>query len=258
MKQKIVLAGTITWRQRDDRVEYLLVKQTNHSDWGFPKGKQEEFETTEMCAERETFEETSLAVRVQEYVVNIEKLSASGKHSTLILYTAVLEDDTTVINKSKLLNSSEIVDVQWFNSCDIESGVVPLRDYQNVALMYAKNRIENFKLRERCSNKVGESEQQLIQDVYTAVDTLAGYAPQLDSWKRVKKELLKITLGRARKLFSTNKYTTDVLVTKFEELVISRWNTKTGNNIPLSNGSQPTREIALQDNSKFSKNKRRV
>ena len=255
--KKAVLAGTITWRQRGDLVEYLLVKQVNHNDWGFPKGKQEEFETTEMCAERETLEETSLPVRVQEYVVNIEKISTSGKHSTLILYTAVLEDDMALIDMSRV-NYSEITDVRWFDSREIESGIVPLRDYQNVALLYAKNRIENLKLRERCGTGVNEDEQQLIQDVYTAVDTLAGYAPQLDSWKRVKKELLKITLGRARKLFSTNKYTTDVLVTKFEELVISRWNSKTGNNIPLSDGSQPTKEIKPQDNDKFSKNRRRV
>ncbi len=52
--------GGVPWRRVDDRVELLLVHREHHDDWTFPKGKLDDGETLERCAEREVLEETGL------------------------------------------------------------------------------------------------------------------------------------------------------------------------------------------------------
>jgi 8-oxo-dGTP diphosphatase len=51
-------AGGVVWRQRDGRLEVLLVHRERYDDWSLPKGKLDGDETYEHAALRETEEET--------------------------------------------------------------------------------------------------------------------------------------------------------------------------------------------------------
>ena len=53
-------AGGVPWRERDGRVEVLVVHRPAYDDWTFPKGKCEPGETDEQTALREIEEETGL------------------------------------------------------------------------------------------------------------------------------------------------------------------------------------------------------
>jgi 8-oxo-dGTP pyrophosphatase MutT (NUDIX family) len=53
-------AGGVPWRERDGRVEVLVVHRPAYDDWTFPKGKREPGETEEQTALREVEEETGL------------------------------------------------------------------------------------------------------------------------------------------------------------------------------------------------------
>jgi 8-oxo-dGTP diphosphatase len=56
-------AGTVVWRRRDDgETAFLLVHRREYDDWSFPKGKNAPGEPDDVCALRETVEETGLAV----------------------------------------------------------------------------------------------------------------------------------------------------------------------------------------------------
>jgi len=53
-------AGFVVFRRRNDALEVLLIRSSEHSYWGFPKGIVDEGETDEEAARRELMEETGL------------------------------------------------------------------------------------------------------------------------------------------------------------------------------------------------------
>ena len=59
MKSEIS-AGIIVYKEKNGRVEYLLLKGKGHTNFNFPKGTKEKGESDEKTARRETKEETGL------------------------------------------------------------------------------------------------------------------------------------------------------------------------------------------------------
>jgi len=70
-------------RERDGRVEVLVIHRPKYGDWGFPKGKVEEDETEEDCALREVSEETWLRCELGRELGTIRYTDARGRDKTV-------------------------------------------------------------------------------------------------------------------------------------------------------------------------------
>jgi len=114
-KSRIPTYGAIIINTSLEKV--LLVKSVN-GNWGFPKGKSEEFEEPVECAAREVMEEAGLDIKS---LINENKFiqkTESNHKSTLYIVTGVNDS-------AKLMTASpyEITAIKWF---DLDS--IPLHD----------------------------------------------------------------------------------------------------------------------------------
>lgn len=72
-------AGGAVCRQREGHLEVLLVHRAHYDDWTLPKGKLEEGEDDETCAEREVEEETGLRVRRLDELPSVRWVDRFGR-----------------------------------------------------------------------------------------------------------------------------------------------------------------------------------
>lgn len=72
-------AGGVVCREVGDRLEVLLVHRAHYDDWSLPKGKVEEGEDDETCAEREVEEETGLRVRRLDELPSVRWIDRFGR-----------------------------------------------------------------------------------------------------------------------------------------------------------------------------------
>lgn len=71
--------------------------------------------------------------------------------------------------------------------------------------------------------------------IIDAVKFVHAYAPDIDDWKILKKELLKSLPPSYRKLFSTrDKKTKEMNFNDLEKSIVESWKTITGTNVYLS------------------------
>ena len=132
-----VSCGTIVYRERDGRTEYLILFQKGSKTWSFPKGHIEFYETQEETAIREVREETGLEVTL----IDGFKTSAFYrfppkrlKEKTVILFLARSDNEPSI-------NKKEIIDYRW---CDASEAL------ELLASSYAKPLAEAEKfIRER-------------------------------------------------------------------------------------------------------------
>ncbi|MCC9144849.1 MULTISPECIES: NUDIX hydrolase [unclassified Arthrobacter] len=59
---KVVAAGALCWRERDGKLQVLIIHRPRYDDWSWPKGKLDEGETTPECAVREVREEVGIRI----------------------------------------------------------------------------------------------------------------------------------------------------------------------------------------------------
>lgn len=72
-------AGGAVCREAGGRLEVLLVHRAHYDDWSIPKGKVEEGEDDETCAEREVEEETGLRVRRLDELPSVRWIDRFGR-----------------------------------------------------------------------------------------------------------------------------------------------------------------------------------
>lgn len=63
-KPAVVAAGALCWRERQGKLEILLIHRPKYDDWSWPKGKQDPGETVPETAVREVQEEVGLEVQL--------------------------------------------------------------------------------------------------------------------------------------------------------------------------------------------------
>lgn len=68
-----------------------------------------------------------------------------------------------------------------------------------------------------------------------AISFVYSYAPDIDEWKVLKRELLKFLPASQRKLFSTrDEKTKEMNFNELEKSIVERWKTITGVNVYLT------------------------
>jgi len=104
--------GGLPWRQRDGRIEVLLIKQFAHKDsWGIPKGHMHPGETQEECAIREVREEAGVQVVLGMKLPDVGCLTQNEDKTVVSwLCTVVGSDDPRHDDPD-----SEVADARWFD-----------------------------------------------------------------------------------------------------------------------------------------------
>jgi 8-oxo-dGTP diphosphatase len=80
--------GVISRRNRDGRLEVLLVHRGEQRDWSFPKGKREPGESDEECALREVEEETGLRCTLSAELPSVSYHDKRGR-AKIVRYWAM-------------------------------------------------------------------------------------------------------------------------------------------------------------------------
>ena len=93
--------GTIPYTIKGKEIYYLLIKTKNNGYCGFPKGHVENNESELETASRETFEETSIRVVInQEFRYEIAYKINNGINKTVVYYLASFQDQSPKRNSN--------------------------------------------------------------------------------------------------------------------------------------------------------------
>lgn len=104
--------GALTWRERFNKIEILLIKQSkNKNAWGLPKGHTNDGESLEDCARREVKEETGITIKLGSRLPDIIVMYPK-EVKTIVTYFAIQTDDA---NPDPNDPNSEVADALWFN-----------------------------------------------------------------------------------------------------------------------------------------------
>jgi 8-oxo-dGTP pyrophosphatase MutT (NUDIX family) len=76
-------AGGVPVREREDRLEVLVVHRPQYDDWTFPKGKCDPGESDEACAIREVEEETGLRCALEEELPSTSYLDSKRRQKVV-------------------------------------------------------------------------------------------------------------------------------------------------------------------------------
>jgi 8-oxo-dGTP pyrophosphatase MutT (NUDIX family) len=120
------------------RLEYLIRKSKNiwkDTEWGLPKGRKHQKETTINCAVREFLEETGIPKTDISVLVNIKPLEEiytsfnNVKYRHIYYFAKFLNEKTTLtFNKNNKNQVNEISAIEWFNN---KEALKNLRPYYN-------------------------------------------------------------------------------------------------------------------------------
>ncbi len=92
--------GTLPYTVKNGIIHYLLIKSKSNGNCGFPKGHIEAGESEIETAVRETWEETSIRVNVNDsfrYEISYEM--SNGNLKTVVYFPARFEDESPCRNK---------------------------------------------------------------------------------------------------------------------------------------------------------------
>lgn len=135
---KIVAAGALCWRIRDNELQVLLIHRPNYQDWSWPKGKLDNGETLPECAVREIAEEINMNI-VLGIPLPITRYLVNGKSKEVWYWAAEAQ------NGRPRPDGKEVDDVRWVDVATarkmltMPSDVVPLDYLENA---YRRNALK--------------------------------------------------------------------------------------------------------------------
>ena len=125
-------------KKKITKLEYLIKKSKNiwkETEWGLPKGRKHQKETTINCAVREFLEETGIPKNDISVLVNIKPLEEiytsfnNVKYRHIYYFAKFLNENTTLtFNQNNKNQVNEISAIEWFNDEDAHKC---LRPYYN-------------------------------------------------------------------------------------------------------------------------------
>ena len=124
--KRIKAAGAIVYRQKNERLEILLVHRPRYNDWSFPKGKLDAGESAEVAACREVHEETGMPCvlnqslgRIEYDTEGVDDLLTRTRKNVRYYAASKLKKDSPVLKSRKLVkpaSKKEIDQVKWFTT----------------------------------------------------------------------------------------------------------------------------------------------
>jgi len=87
-KRPVVAAGALVWREREGRLEVLVIHRPRYDDWSWPKGKLDPKEPVPACAVREVAEETGLEVALGVPLPMLRYRVAGGREKEVHYWAA--------------------------------------------------------------------------------------------------------------------------------------------------------------------------
>ena len=136
-KIKRITAGCILIFSGENGLEIALIRNKWSKKWGFPKGGIEKDESLKVAAERETFEETGLNIR-------LNKNDNSYRINKTTYFVKILENKLKMNPRDK----NEIMDTRWFNIKDIpntpELSTRDIRIFKELQKGSLKNQLEKI------------------------------------------------------------------------------------------------------------------
>jgi tRNA nucleotidyltransferase (CCA-adding enzyme) len=115
-------SGAVIYRQINNDVRFLLIKNKRSAHWGFPKGHLEKGETNLEAAKREVLEETGIHVDIHDGFESVSKYKVRGKIDKKVsIFVGTTEDVNTTIQEA------EIEDYIWLPY----SSALPQLRYEN-------------------------------------------------------------------------------------------------------------------------------
>lgn len=133
-KAAVLAAGAVIWRERDGKVEVLLVERTKHRDLTVPKGKLDPGETLPECAVREMHEETGLIVHLGAPLKTIQYSLPDGRRKVVRYWQA--EASERAIEASDFSPNGEVKALHWLTlkeakiSCTYQEDVSLLESFE--------------------------------------------------------------------------------------------------------------------------------
>src|SRR6185503_2171120 len=101
MSQKLSHAGTVVFRERDGKTDYLVVSSSDGLNWGLPKGHIDPGETPEVAALRELAEEAGVLGALVA-PLSVQHYERRGK-DVAIQYFLVRESGSTTTKETRTL-----------------------------------------------------------------------------------------------------------------------------------------------------------
>ena len=110
--------GAVVFREKDNKVQILLIRHLNGGHWAFPKGHVEAGETEEQTACREILEETGLAVELDTGYRKVVTYSPRRDVIKDVVYFVAHAKDGEPVAQEE-----EISRIKWVNMEDAVSHV---------------------------------------------------------------------------------------------------------------------------------------
>ena len=102
--------GAVVFRNFEDDLKFLLIRNKRSANWGFSKGHIEEGESKIETALREVREETGLSVNLIEGFEQISRYTVAGRFEKLVtIFLAVSEEG------EYNMQEDEIAEIGWFD-----------------------------------------------------------------------------------------------------------------------------------------------
>ena len=110
-------AGSIVYRIKNNKIEFLLVQSRLNRTWGFPKGHLEKDENNVQAAQREVYEEVGLKPDYDyDFEESITYKIARDRLKTVTLFLSRFNSDQKIE-----LQKSEIGDYKWATLAEANS-----------------------------------------------------------------------------------------------------------------------------------------